>query len=150
MSYTILDLDGTISNDKWREKFINLKEQGQYRYHDYHLLAGFDLVCNEQLIRTTNDIIIITGRHVMYRVITMQWLHINNIKVKYIVFRPTKNDLPPAAMKNYLLTSLMLQHSIKLEDIEIAYDNCHSVCAMYRKMGLQAIQVLNRRNDNEV
>ena len=151
MKYIILDLDGTISDDKWREKFINLREQGQYRWHDYHLLAGFDLVCNEQLFRQTeHDIIIITSRSLMYRVITMQWLHINNIQPKYIAFRPSKSTLPSADVKNGLLTSLMLQHSIKLEDIKCAYDDCHEVCVMYRKMGLQAIQVLDRRKDDEV
>ena len=44
----ILDLDGTIADDKWRHKFINLKvDDAMMRDHEYNSLAGFDDFCNE-------------------------------------------------------------------------------------------------------
>lgn len=151
MTYTILNLDGTISDDKWREKFINLKETGQYRYHDYQCLAGFDMVCNEQLFRASaNELIIITSRPMLYQVITMQWLFTHNIPVKYIGLAPSRYTGSGSDLKNGLLTSLMLQHSIDLKDIEVVYESHPDVCTMYRKMGLQAIEVLNRRKDDEM
>ena len=143
----ILDLDGTIADDKWRHKFINLKmKDPMMRDHDYNLVVGFDELCNEHLF-LDKEIIIITERPVFYKAITFEWLQRKGIKTKFIVFRPNGNTLPDHELKNIQLTSLMLQHSIKVEDIECAYDDNHAVIKMYEKFGIQAIAVLNRRKD---
>lgn len=150
MSYIILDLDETISDDRWRQKEINLNIEGMERWHNYHLLAGFDDVCNEQLFRDTGcEIIIATGRYVLYAPITLEWLRRKNILAKIIMFRPNKDTRSPAELKHEQINTLIMQHGVKTEEIFCAYDDCHATCEMYRKRGIDAIQVLNCRKDND-
>ena len=148
MSYIILNLDSTISDDKWRQPMIDLRHEGKLRFHEYHLLAAFDEVVNKQLLNE-HDLIIFTGRLAFYKAITIEWLIRAGIVPKIIKFRDNKCNDSPSQLKHNMLQSLFLGHQIKKEDIICAYDDDYAVCQMYRKNGLQSIQVLNMRKDDE-
>jgi hypothetical protein len=149
MSYTIIDLDSTISDDRWRQHHIDITiDNPMQRYHNYHLLAGFDDIANEQLFRPVapGKLIITTSRPEFYAAITFEWLNRHNIK-GIVLFRPTKCTWSSSALKQEQINTLRLRFGIKPEDIEVAYDDRHEVCAMYKKNKINAIQVLNLRKD---
>ncbi|MCK5604474.1 hypothetical protein KAR91_21470 [Candidatus Pacearchaeota archaeon] len=150
MSYIICELDSVISDDKWREQHINIKTMGMHRLHNYHLLAGFDDVCNEQLFRDDkHELIILTNRPVFYSVITYEWLRKHDINPKAMLFRPTQSTMSPRQQKYDQLMNLFRLYEIKKEDIVAAYDYRHEVCKMYRTEGIHAEQVLNLRKDGD-
>lgn len=151
MSYIILELDSVISDDKWREKHIDIKTMGMHRYHGYHLLAGFDDVCNEQLF-SEHEIIILTDHPVFYSVITYEWLRRNNISPKIMMFRPTQSTMSTRQQRYDQLMSMFRLFDVKKEDIVAAYDYRHEVCKMYRTEGIHAEKVLNisKKEDNDV
>ncbi len=139
----IINLDGTISDDKWRERKINLNMSDMSRYHEYNLLAGFDDVGNEHLFRG-KDIIVFTSRYNFYSAITFEWLRRNNIEPKILMFAPDNMRISHQDLRRQQLTMLFRNDSdIMPEMITTAYDNRHEVCTMYRKEGLHAEQVLN-------
>lgn len=143
MSYIILDLDNTISNDGWRILRIAWDEdKSGLRYHEYQLLAGFDQIGNEGLFRNTAcKIIIITGRPAFYAPITLHWLDLHGVNVDTALFRANGDHRSSVQVKHDLLFSWLKRCEVFPVDIACAYDDNHAVIDMYKRAGIKAQHV---------
>ncbi len=140
MSYIILDIDGTIADDRWREDRIDLRMQGNSRYHIYHMLAGFDKVMNKHLFEMSEfGIIIFTSRPLGYACITKEWLKRNLIRPESVMFRPQADLSNHRDLKKRFLKTVIAE--VGVDKIECAYDNRHEVVRMYKDCGVKAEQV---------
>lgn len=133
----ILDLDNTISNDEWRTKRIDWKEQGRFlRYHDYHQLAAFDEAENHHLYnQETKPIAIFTARPVHYRALTEEWLERKGVNYKLLMMRPDNDHSHSVLLKARMLEQLQKRWNVVLQCI-VAYDDRPEVVEMYKKAGV--------------
>ena len=141
MSFIILDIDNTISNDAWRIPRINWKEPDPFqRYHEYHQLSSFDEAGNHDLFQgTPHEIIIMTARPVHYHAQTEEWLLRKGIDPAIILMRNTSDHVHSKELKRQQLLSLKAMHGITREQIVCAYDDRQDVVDMYRRtLGIHA------------
>lgn len=136
----ILDLDNCIANDGWRIPHIHWDTQDPVkRYHDYHSLAPWDNVGNEDLwTDQPHAIIILTSRPETWRVQTEEWLRRNEIKHEVLLMR-AENEYDPSwvVKQNQVLDLMMLGYKIP-QDIIAAFDDRPEVVAMYKSIGIPA------------
>lgn len=138
--YIILDLDNCIANDMWRIPAINWQwSNPTHRYHDYHSLAGFDEVGNEDLIwGHGKKILIFTARPVQYAAITHEWLRRKGIEAAEVIMRNNGDHRSSAELKQAMALWLPGNYGIQLDEIAHAYDDREDVVQMYRDMGIAA------------
>ena len=140
MKYVILDLDNVISDDAWRIPRIKQDEPDLFKkYHDYHLLAGFDNFKNQHLVNIIESrghkIIISTGRSEHYRAITEKWLDVYCICPVKIYMRPEEDTRSSSEIKMAHYTKLILT-SVSRHDIACVYDDNPNVITMYKLLGI--------------
>lgn len=135
----ILDLDNCISNDLWRIKHIGWQHKDiNRRYHDYHLLAGFDECRNRELFEGRGDIAVFTARPVMYRAITTEWLARNGVHWKHLLMRNDSDHSHSVDLKERQLNWLISHYDVPLGSITHAYDDRPDVVEMYKRRGVPA------------
>lgn len=135
----ILDLDACISNDAWRIPKIQWQHNDiNRRYHDYHLLAGFDECRNKELFEGRTAIAIFTARPVMYRAITEEWLKRNGVNWSHLLMRNDSDHSHSVDLKERQLDWLSSLYEVPISTIEHAYDDRGDVIAMYRRRGVPA------------
>lgn len=142
---TILDLDNCISDDAWRIPRINFNAKDKMlRYHDYHLLAGFDQPCIDTLPWAFHGgYVVFTARPVMYRALTMEWLQRNMpIQPLHVLMRNDADGRSSAEVKADQLRCLLMmpEYGIGQQDVGHAYDDHPAVVEMYRHYGIPATQ----------
>jgi hypothetical protein len=139
--YRILDLDNCIADDGWRIPAIDWSQQDPFqRYHPYHSLSAWDACCNRNLFEHfIGEIIICTGRHIMYRFMTEEWLKRNGVQYSYLLMRNnTDNRTSSPDVKSGMIDWLFNHYNVKPEEIEMCYDDRPDIIAMYRSRGLPA------------
>jgi hypothetical protein len=138
MNTVIVDLDNCISDDSWRIPHINWQKSNPLeRYHDYHSLAAFDRIGNEDIIFSAragvDQVVIFTARPVMYRAATEEWLRRNNVPFKYLIMRNNNDHRPSLELKRSMLHWLPELYDVPWHSIVGAYDDRPDVVDMYRK-----------------
>jgi hypothetical protein len=138
MNTVIVDLDNCISDDSWRIPHINWQKSNPLeRYHDYHSLAAFDRIGNEDIIFSAragvDQVVIFTARPVMYRAATEEWLRRNNVPFKYLIMRNNNDHRPSLELKRSMLHWLPELYDVPWHSIVGAYDDRPDVVEMYRK-----------------
>lgn len=139
-TYRILDLDNCISDDSWRIPKINWKKTGNARYEDYHLLCGFDRFVNFRLIHSGHTNIILTGRPVLVRGITEEWLARAGVPYAVLLMRNNDCELRSAEVKREMLRWLPAFYDITLSQIVDAHDDHQEIVDMYVSNGIRAIK----------
>lgn len=135
----ILDLDKTISNDAWRIQHIQWQHKDpNRRYHDYHILAGFDECRNKELFEGRDEIVIFTARPVMFRAITVEWLARNGVAWTHLLMRNGEDHSHSVDLKERQLNWLVSHYDVPLSKISHAYDDREDVVAMYKRRGVPA------------
>lgn len=140
MSAIILDLDNCIADDAWRIRYINWSfEDPLSRYHNYHLLAGFDRVGNQELfVNTPHDIVVFTARPIMYQAITEEWLRRAGIVPAVLMMRDNNDHQHSRELKRQMLLTLLDNTPLTISDIAGAYDDRQDVIDMYTGLGVAA------------
>lgn len=141
MKYFILDLDNCIADDAWRIPKIDwTKFNSTERYHDYHLLSGFDDAGNLDILEQHLDAaaIIFTARPAAYRALTQEWLKRQNIPYELLFMRHNDDHRHSLELKRAMLLGLPEFYGVDLASIVVAYDDRADVVEMYRKCGLTA------------
>ena len=138
-SIQILDLDGCVADDRWRRGFI--RDVGMYlppdemnRFHRYHSLCFLDKFANKEEI-TQPDIIVLTGRPLLVKELTMRWLRAHQIVPLHIIFRNNDDNISTSVtLKRRMLAGLLDPNSydIRPEEITLAIDDRDDVVAMYK------------------
>jgi len=138
MKYILLDLDGCISDDLWRQPFINKAHpdprERWRRYHEHLIYDGFK---NQDLVfGHSHKIVVITSRHEMYRAMTHSWFQRHDIQVEEMLMRADEDFRPSPTIKRELLERMLCD--ISREEIACAYDDRPDIVALYHRYDLRA------------
>lgn len=141
--YVILDLDNCIADDEWRLPAIEWEHTDFFqRFHEYHLHAAKDRLCNSHLFSASPPLVIITGRPFAYWKLTVRWLQRHLIPYVGLYMRPNNGcHLPAPDVKRYLLHRFFASAHVTADHIVCAYDDRADVVAMYREEGVTAQRV---------
>lgn len=135
----ILDLDNCIADDEWRIPHIQWQHTDPHRrYHSYHMLAPWDKVKNRELFKGRGPIAIFTGRALLYREFTVEWLKRAGVEVAHLLMRNNHDRRTSVELKRTQLQHLISFYGVPMNSIERAYDDRPEIVDMYRAHGLQA------------
>lgn len=123
----IVDLDGTISDDRWRLPLIDHTVVDPWSA--YHAVCGDDALIHADILETTIPIVLITSRPESVRRQTEQWLARHRIAPFALYMRPNACDLSARVLKPRLLWMALRDYDLAIECI---YDNDPSVLDGYR------------------
>jgi hypothetical protein len=135
----IVDLDRTITDDRWRYWLINprLPDTDPTKYYAYHNHCGGDEVINRHIVdESPVDVFFLTARHEYVRWQTMNWLHKNGFEYQTLLMREDDNHESSARMKQKKVAELM-----KTYTIEGAYDDRLEILNAYTQLGLKGVWV---------
>ena len=137
MAIILMDLDGTIADDRWRRKMVrtgivDLLE----RYHAYHSLSAFDSLVNAGLLRTEHELVITTARPAHYEAVTKEWLGRNGVRWRRLLMRPYC-----CYVRSWELKQQQVQELKRTAVIAGAYDDNEAIVAMYRQLGIPSTLV---------
>jgi hypothetical protein len=138
-SIRIVDLDRTITDDRWRYWLINprLPDTDPTKYYAYHNHCGGDEVINRHIVdESPVDVFFLTARHEYVRWQTMNWLHKNGFDYKALLMREDDNHESSAKMKQKKVAELM-----KTYTIEGAYDDRLEILNAYTQLGIKGVWV---------
>jgi hypothetical protein len=141
MKVIIVDLDGTICDDRHRKHFAESKQ-----YDRYHQGSLVDEIKNKFLIMPflkVHNYVIATGRNDKFRTQTFDWLRAKGLPAPLqLMMRPEGNKESNVELKRQWLASLREKHDpiLAFEDNPLAVD-------MYRENGVPCIDVTTIRGD---
>lgn len=140
MRFAIVDLDGTICDDRHRRHLI--KPAGPDRYDEYHAACGDDLLMNDGCLLVTPAIIIFTARPERWRDATERWLEKRGIAVHQLLMRRDQDCSPSPVLKERFLreTQRWMDKADRCR-IAVAFDDRRDVIAMYRRNCIPAVKV---------
>lgn len=154
----IIDLDGCISDDRWRRHLINPAkiERGQpgwqERFDQYHMVCHLDeLVHRDEIVETL--FVILTGRPVRYHDQTIKWLNEERLKPLFLIMRNNHDYSPSTILKRRMVEGLLDPNSyaLNIEDIVSAIDDREDIVEMYRsEFGLNAKVVRIGEEEHEL
>jgi len=146
MKYVIFDLDGCLSDDRWRRKLIDRERLFFTAYHD---ACTKDEPINKRYVHEAvlkgYQLVIVTGRPISYLRQTEEWLkkHFRSFPFGFkILMRPEGNHDPAPALKTFLISQ-----NLKWTDIVMAYDDRQDVLDAYRDKHLFNVAMLNPYGD---
>lgn len=139
----IFDLDGCISDDQWRFKFIlehASNPDDKYRVYnsklgdDKPIDAGFQHLAYH--IRKGRTIIFCTARPLEFKEKTIDWIttNVNNIPPFILLMRANGCEEPSLVIKKRMLMFLAEKHKV---NVQCAYDDRTDVCREYLAFGLE-------------
>ena len=146
----IFDIDGCISDDRWRLNFIpeNPTKCADWDEYQEHLESDSSMNISAILDASANgcEILFVTARPEKFRTLTAGWL-LNVLGEGFewnLLMRPDGNMTPTAVMKVQ-----MIDHSkIEWGQIEVAYDDRVDVLTAYMKQGVKNCHILNEHGQN--
>lgn len=140
----IVDLDGCISDDRWRRDLIAPRpadgSNPENRFKAYQTLSFSDAPANLNELRADCDLIILTARPTRYAKITRDWLHIHKIKFAHLIMRNDGDTRPSWLVKEQMLGWLFdpNMYDVRPRQIVDAIDDLDPIVAMYRNYDLPA------------
>lgn len=140
----IFDLDGCLSDDRWRRPYIDWGHQdSELRYRDYHLLCGFDRFAglteeDHQRLARHDGYVVMTSRPEWTRPITLEWLARNRMpQPKKVYMRPERNYQPCEDLKGEMLLRAIREFNLPAYGW-FGFDDLQCVVDRYRKLGAMA------------
>lgn len=125
----IVDLDGTISDDRWRLPLIDHTDLDPWKV--YHAVCDEDALINADILEAAHSIVVITSRPESVRSQTEHWLSRHGITPMAIYMRPNWCDWSASVLKPRMLWMAMRDYDAEIECI---YDNEPRVLDGYRKL----------------
>ena len=137
VEWTIWDLDGTLSDSVWREKFLTRPEKEWTSYHEKltHDMPYDDMVSLYHEISGRKAII--TGRPGKYLELTLQWLAAAGLKADLVCFRPEDNFLSEHKLKLELAWIAGLAPDV----VRFVFDDRDVCVKAWRDAGFRCLQV---------
>lgn len=133
----IIDLDGCISDDRWRRHFIDeAAGNPDDKYKQYHAACGKDTPANLAVVRSLArryTIVVFTARPIEHKEVTWEWLHKHNVPAQAMYMRPTGNHMTSVDLKQQMLLQLD-------EHVQFAIDDRSDVLEMYANNGVPICQ----------
>lgn len=143
MASAVFDLDGCLSDDRWRRKFI--REEGSDRWEMYHSQCSNDVPINVDIVKrhlaAGDQLLFVTARPERYRADTWDWIsHWFGDSGNYGLFmRPDDNATPSPELKVWLLG----KYGYAPSDINVAYDDRQDVLDAYSEWGIERTKKLS-------
>lgn len=137
--YQIADLDGCISDDRWRRDTIKPRpadgSNPPDRFHIYQSLSFSDEAMNLRELRDDCQLIILTARPVKFSQITYDWLKRHKIVPAITIFRNNHDTRPSWDVKRQMVGWLLdyNMHGLNPGDIVEAIDDLAPIVNMYRE-----------------
>lgn len=138
----LVDLDGCISDDRWRRSMIlpgAVDMPINKGFAVYHSQCWRDEATNLGELLPDCDHVILTARPVMYMYMTQRWLNQNKIYPTVILHRNNEDKRPSYMVKRdqlqWVLNSNNL-YNVHLEDIALAIDDRDDILGMYSNYGI--------------
>lgn len=132
----IVDLDGCISNDRWRLSLINVNHPmgGNERYRKYHAGCAFDAFTNENELIEDCEKVILTARPVEFRERTLNWWRIvaRQRPPVALIMRNNNDSRPTCIVKEEALDQLF-EYGVSIGDIVLAIDDREDIIDMYKR-----------------
>ncbi len=140
----IIDLDGCISDDRWRHQYIGSTDMNPAeRWRVYHENMGGDSLINSSEVGPEwhaydRRLVVFTARPVDYRELTVAWLRINRITPLHIIMRNNHDHRPAIDVKRQMIGWLPDLYGVPIDEVVEAIDDRDDVVAMYRSCGIDA------------
>jgi len=135
MKLVIVDIDGTVSDWRWREKYLNDKEKF------YELCSQDpphkDIIELVNILSKNYKIVFCTGRNLRFYDMTDAWLSDHFDPYMYeLIMRPKKDNRPDHEAKLEAF-----QNKYDLSDVAFVLEDRQSVVDAWRKLGFRVLQV---------
>lgn len=139
MKYQIVDLDGCISDDLWRRKFIRPLAEGAppnaERFEHYHRPSALDAYANLDQLHPEAQPIVLTARPTIYRSQTLEWLagcRRVDLHSVILIMRNIDDHRTSLLLKTEMVNWLPIHYGIPLTSIVQAIDDRDDIVEMYR------------------
>lgn len=140
-SVVIFDLDGTLSDTKWRRHHV---EGDKPDWHAFFEAMGDDKV-NEAVVTLYRTLweshkfqmYIVSGRPAVYQKVTELWLTFNDIEFHRLYMRPEGEQRPDDQVKEEMLREIRSEG----KTILFTVDDRKSIVAMWRRNAVTCLQV---------
>jgi hypothetical protein len=141
----ILDLDGCISDDRWRRMFIPNPPSTADCFRSYHAGCWLDEFVNRQEVDRKARHVIFTGRPLLFRQMTLDWLLESARIVPFILIMRNNDDTTPSVLlKQRMLQGLLdpnNMYDVGIEHIS-AIDDRTAIVDMYKAAGIRNARVV--------
>ena len=144
----ILDMDGCISNDKWRrDKLLDKRNTEVSTWKEYFDLCPQDVpipstLFTLDLLKEHYDIVVSTGRPDSIKKETLEWLKTNCEITPYAIFmRPQGVYSSNSITKSNNLDNIIESLEVHPSDITAFEDNTDAI-DMYKRRNIRVIEVL--------
>lgn len=138
-SAAIFDLDGTISDDRWRRPMIDpMAYAPADRYEQYHAAASMDKLVNGDVVTTSvadgHHIVFATARPTKFKESTDWWLQNHFPDLPYTLLMRSEDSLAKSPdLKLGMMKTMSVTHIVK-----IVYDDRDDVVNKLRTNGYNA------------
>jgi hydroxymethylpyrimidine pyrophosphatase-like HAD family hydrolase len=147
--YVLVDLDGTISDDRCRRERFPDQKPGislALNYTDWeNYFRGMveDPFINRWIVNRNDGckVIITTSRPERYRNETVAWLRKHNIKYSCLLMRRPYDYKTSPEVKAEMIRTIVSILNIAKCDIVAAYDDRADVIEMFRNEGIIAVHI---------
>lgn len=143
----IVDLDGTIADVRHRLHHIQGGGRKNWKrfFEAMHLDRPIDgVIARVRELAQANDIVILTGRPETYEKITVAWLRQNDVPFSRLLMRRAGDHRQDYVAKEDLL------HELPVERVRLAIDDRAPVCQMYRRHGIEVLEVESDADNQDV
>tara|TARA_Y100000590_G_C15455022_1_gene914210 strand:- start:251 stop:688 length:438 start_codon:yes stop_codon:yes gene_type:complete len=133
----IVDIDGTLANiDHRRKDFLN--DNDWKAINSKINLDSINFWCKELIdsLKNKYKIILVTGRKVEFRDITLKWLNENEVSYSEIFFRENNDYRDDTVIKKEIYKKNIMPNYIPL----FVVDDRSKVVTMWRDLGLVCLQ----------
>ena len=141
MKYVIFDLDGTLSDARWRDHlkpdwdaWTEMAELDQPIWPMLHLASRLQMVGYR--------LIILTARSEKYQQMTERWLWKYGLDPLHLFMRRQADaGVPSGLLKPTIVTEFIEMLNLKKTDVAFIVDDRPEVCAAFQRLGYIALQV---------
>lgn len=135
MKLLIIDIDGTLADDKWRSNVADFDERQMQAKHDKPIAVMVELVA---ATHKSWYKVALTSRNERWRSLTMRWLMDNGIMLHDVVMRPD-DDFAPANEFKVKTVKVMCTEFKEPHITMLLMDSRNDVVQAYRMEGWVAL-----------
>jgi hypothetical protein len=135
----IADLDGCISDDRWRRHLIlplpPRGEDNNYCFQEYHDHCGLDAIANRHELDPSAELVILTARPISIHLKSADWLAAYELNALCVIHRNIHDYRASVDVKRDQLRWLFDPNSYGFlaEEIVSAIDDREDIVRMYRE-----------------
>lgn len=138
----IFDLDGTLTDDRWRRAFSDGKEWEEYHRRSPEDHPNWGACALYNMMNSARDcpiMCVVTGRPARHQITTIRWMQ------QYLQHPPLFLIMRPEGEGHNLSSNILKARAaaqlLKTYNIIAAFDNCNADIEAYRSLGISTYKV---------